>query len=466
MRHEPVDPQAACLYCRISEDREGGGLAVERQREDCEQLAARLGLRVIRVYEDNDLSAYSGKARPGYDAMLDDLRAGRAGTVLAWHTDRLHRSPVELEEYIDVCEPRRISTHTVKAGFLDLTTATGRMIARQLGVQARYEVERMVERQKRAREQKVSRGEYCGGPRPFGWESDGETPIPEEIDALNEAADAVLAGASLRSIAADWKQRGIRTSTGAYFEGGSLRRVLLRPRNAGIVVHLGREAGSAAWGAAIEESKWRSVCALLNDPSRIPAASNVRRYLGSGLYLCGLCASDMKSGSKGTGQKEYHCRAKKCVSRDLIKLDDYVQLTILDRLSRPDAAQLLAERNDDPVDVRGAQETMHKARAMLEDLATALGAGEMDMQEWRAASTAARGRLRAAEAELSQAEKVNPVVGLIGAPDLDARWAALDLSRQRSVLDFLMTVRVFPARPGRQPDGGYWDSAAIGIDWK
>ncbi|GGU13460.1 recombinase family protein [Streptomyces violascens] len=465
MDHEPADPQLAVMYCRISEDREGGGLAVERQRQDCDQLAAQLGLRVVRVYEDNDLSAYSGKPRPDYDAMLNDLRAGMAGTVLAWHTDRLHRSPVELEEYIDVCESRRIATHTVKAGLLDLTTATGRMIARQLGVQARYEVERMIERQKRAREQKIGRGEYCGGPRPFGWESDGETPIPEEIDALNEAADSVLAGASLRSIATDWGQRGIRTSTGAYFEGGSLRRVLLRPRNAGIVVHLGREAGPAIWDAAIEESKWRSVCALLKDPSRIPAASNVRRHLGSGLYVCGPCSSDMKSGSKGTGQKDYHCRANKCVSRDLIKLDDYVQLAIFGRLSRPDAAQLLAERKD-PVDVRGAQETMHQARAMLDDFAAALGAGDMDMQEWRTASAAARARLRAAEAELSQAEKVNPVVGLIGAPDLDVRWAALDLSRRRSVLDFLMTVRVFPARPGRQPDGGYWDAGAIQIEWK
>jgi site-specific DNA recombinase len=92
----------------MSEDREGGGLGIERQREDCEQLAASLGLTVVRVYADNDLSAYSGKPRPDYQHMLDDLRAGTYGTVIAWHTDRLHRRPLELEEYIDVCEPRQI----------------------------------------------------------------------------------------------------------------------------------------------------------------------------------------------------------------------------------------------------------------------------------------------------------------------------------------------------------------------
>src|SRR3954471_12384066 len=123
MPHEPADPKLACIYCRMSEDREGGGLGVDRQREDCEELAAALGLNVIRIYADNDLSAYSGKPRPEYQQMLDDIRAGTYGNVLAWHTDRLPRRPLELEEYIDVCEPRQIVTRTVKAGALDLTTA-------------------------------------------------------------------------------------------------------------------------------------------------------------------------------------------------------------------------------------------------------------------------------------------------------------------------------------------------------
>ena len=34
--------------------------------------------------------------------------------MLAWHNDRLHRSAVELEEYIEVCGA--VPTHFVKAG--------------------------------------------------------------------------------------------------------------------------------------------------------------------------------------------------------------------------------------------------------------------------------------------------------------------------------------------------------------
>ncbi|MEU9861352.1 recombinase family protein [Streptomyces sp. NPDC047971] len=460
-------------YARMSEDREGAGLGCERQLEDIAELAIALSnrdveYRIVRTFQDNDLSAYTGKPRPDYLDMLTALRNGQGDCVLAWHTDRLHRSPAELEEYIDVCEPRRVDTRTVKAGHLDLTTATGRMIARQLGVQARYEVERMVERQKRARVQKVGRGEYCGGPRPYGWESDGVTPVPEEVAALRYATEAFLAGASLRSIAADMNLRGLTTSTGGQWDGERLARVLKRPRNAGLAVHQGKEVGKAVWEPAIDEATWRSMAAILNDPTRTNANSTARKHLGSGLYLCGLCGATMKSGTKGKAQALapiYKCREKPHVNRNLEALDDWVQLAILKRLAREDAADLLQSR-EPAADVAGAQRDMQAARATLDELAAALGAGEMDMREWRTASVAAKARLSAAEAILNSAVSVNPLVGLVGADDVEAAWKGLDLSRQRAVLDYLMTVTVLPARRGRIPGGGYWDPEAVRIDWK
>jgi site-specific DNA recombinase len=65
-------PQAAAVYARISSDIERSGLGVKRQVQDCRRLAASLGWTVAEDYIDNDLSAYSGKARPAYQRMLDD----------------------------------------------------------------------------------------------------------------------------------------------------------------------------------------------------------------------------------------------------------------------------------------------------------------------------------------------------------------------------------------------------------
>lgn len=468
----PTPPTRAIIYCRISRDREGAGLGVERQQQDCEQLAQQLGVEIFAVYSDNDLSAYSGKPRPGYKQLLDDLREGRADTVLAWHTDRLHRSPAELEEYIDVCEPRHVQTRTVKAGALDLTTATGRMIARQLGVQARYEVERMVERQRRKRDEMAQHGKYFGGRRPFGYESDGITIIESEAAAIREAADTILAGGSLRAIAADWNGRGILTSTGGDWEGPEVRSMLMRPRNAGIVKHRGKEGGPASWPAILDEPLWRSIVALLGDPERRTTPGNERKYLGSNIYLCGLCAdgttmrcSTSNKSKGGQYYAAYACRKQKHVVRRADPLDDYIRLLILDRVSRPDAADLLAQR-EDPVDVRGAQADMRQARETLDELAAALGAGEMDMQEWRAASKSAKERLKSAEDVLSRAVQANPVVGLVGADEPEAAWNRLGLARQRAVLVYLMTVTVRPARRGRLPGGVYFDADSIDIEWR
>ncbi len=159
----------ASIYCRISKDREGAGLGVATQEADCRALAATLGAFVVSCYTDNDISAYSGKPRPGYRALMAEIDAGRIDVVLVWHTDRLHRSPAELETFITACEPRGVATHTVKAGPLDLTTASGRMFARHLGNMARYETEHAVERMQRAKQRSADAGKWKGGRRPFGY---------------------------------------------------------------------------------------------------------------------------------------------------------------------------------------------------------------------------------------------------------------------------------------------------------
>jgi site-specific DNA recombinase len=88
----------ASIYSRISRDRVGAGLGVATQQADCRELAQSLGCTIVSVHTDNDLSAYrTRKPRPGYVALLGEVKAGDIDAVIAWHTDRLHRSPAELE---------------------------------------------------------------------------------------------------------------------------------------------------------------------------------------------------------------------------------------------------------------------------------------------------------------------------------------------------------------------------------
>jgi site-specific DNA recombinase len=64
---KPVE--AVAIYARISSDQDGTALGVARQVQDCRGLAKSLGWVVAEEYVDNDLSAFSGKRRPGYEAI-------------------------------------------------------------------------------------------------------------------------------------------------------------------------------------------------------------------------------------------------------------------------------------------------------------------------------------------------------------------------------------------------------------
>ena len=74
-------PVRAAVYVRISQDREGAGLGVARQEEDCRALCARKGWQVAGVYADNDVSAYSGRPRKEWTRLLADIGDGLIDAV-------------------------------------------------------------------------------------------------------------------------------------------------------------------------------------------------------------------------------------------------------------------------------------------------------------------------------------------------------------------------------------------------
>ncbi|WP_327413180.1 recombinase family protein [Streptomyces sp. NBC_01233] len=479
------------IYCRISDDREGRGAGVARQEEACRARAAKHGWAVAAVFVENDLSAYSGKRRPKYEQMLGMLRAGMADAVLALTPKRLYRRIGDAFDFFDLITDRGVHVETIKQGRYDLTTAEGRRDARRAAIDAQYESEEIGERVKDAKAQTLAAGGYRGGPRPFGYEADGVTVRESEARHLREAAEAVLAGASIKSIAREWQEAGVRTVPRRYrqedgtrgepvsreWSASELRTLLLRHRNAGLLSHRGEERGAAAWPAIIPEPVWRGVVAKLKDPTRLTAVSNARRWLGSGLYRCAHlveeteCGLPVRCSTSGTGAGHRHVAAYRCssgthITRRAQPLDDYVRAVVIARLSRKDAVHLLAQREDDPVDLKAADAELTAARQRLQDLAELFGDGEMDKAEYQAAAAKARERKRRAEELLSLASVTNPLVGLVGAADVAAEWEGIDLSRQRAVVDALLEVWILPARRGRMPKGVEMDVERIDIRWR
>lgn len=301
------------LYARISSDRPSKdddeatwvkGQGVDRQLDDLRELARTKRERVVAEFRDNNESAYRrSKPRPQYTAMVEAIKAGDIDTIYAWHPDRLYRSLRDLEELVDLIEAHNLVVRTVKAGDIDLSTPTGRMIARVVGSMARYESEHGAERRARKHAEIAKDGKPSGGGRrPFGYAHDQVTLIDDEAQALREAAEDILAGQTLAEAA-----RRISVKLDRQVRPNILRNTLTGPRIVGLRQYIpaaDRRRGvttptklvPATWPAILDRQVWDDVRDVLLDPRR-KKTRPPRAYLLSYVLHCGICGQPLTGGN-------------------------------------------------------------------------------------------------------------------------------------------------------------------------
>lgn len=475
------------IYLRISQDRSGEGLGVARQEDDCRKLAERLAehagaVAQVEMFTDNDISAYSGKRRKQYERLTAAIEAGQFDVVVAWHPDRLHRSPLELEHFIALIERAKVTVHTVQAGAWDLSTPSGKAIAVTLSAWARYESEHKGARIKAARVQQAAAGKFHGGIRPYGYESDGTTVRPEEAREIVRMYEQVVAGVSLRQIVRDLNARGIPTTKArGPWTTQSVRDIITRHRHAGWSVHNGEVVGKAEWAALVSEETWQAAAAVLSDPARRTSPGNTPKWLGSGVYLCGVCGqAELRAGVSGSGRRpSYRCRSRETtgqghVSRDAVQVDALVEETIVARLERRDAlAQLSAGLDSGGEDIAALRLEQTALRQRLDSLAEMFAAGDIDARQLSTASGTMKAKIAEIDAALAAAGMRSPLDELKG-KDIRKAWFGtlpdrsdgLSLGHRRAITDMLVAVTVLPAPKGRRVSGAYFDPEFIDIAWK
>lgn len=486
MTSKDTAPRRAVIYARISKDKEGAGLGVGKQEDDCRELAARLGLEVTGVRQDNDLTAFNGgksrKPRPGYTALLDDIRAGRAQVVLAWHTDRLHRDMAELEEYITACGEGRdgVPTHTVRGGDLDLSTASGRMVARILGAVARQEVEHMIERQKSAKERIRMAGGWRGGPRPFGYRPDGPSiknggegrlaQVPEEAAAIRDACEKVLAGVGLHAIAREWNAAGLRTPEppdgkqrrgDGTFNSRNVSLALTRAMNAGFMEHKREIVGKGNWDPIVDEETWRAVRVYLGDSSRRYGPGPKPRWLLTGALVCGVCGGNRFRVIPSKWGFIYQCMSEQFnpdssrlrwhLGRQGAPIDQYVTDIVIERLSRPDVVAALNRQPD--VDIAALVARRNALRIRLDHLGAMFAADQIDGMQLAAGSAPLRTQIEEAEKALSEAYRGSALEEFAGGADPTQVWDGLTIERKRAVVRLLLRVKLLPMGRGKYRRG-------------
>lgn len=480
-------PLRFAIYCRISSDKTGAGLGVERQESECRELVEKLGGTIVRVYADNDISAYSGKPRPDYEALLAALRAREIDAVAVWHQDRLLRLNTDLEGYIDVCGPLSIPTYTVKAGLLDLATPAGRAFARNMATWATYEVETSTARVKSKKLQAAKAGGHNGGKRPFGYTKDGLTIVPEERDALLHMADRLIAGDSFRTIAMNLNARHITTTQGMGWKASKVKHVLLRKRNIGIREHLGDEY-PAQWPAIFDQETYAAILLACAHRSSLRTHHGTgRKHLLTGFLSCGKCGNGLTVYScqqrNGSMVPAVACRTrdelpdcpKGCggVKRNLAPITDLVTDAVLYRLDGDGLAEVMQSSSSSSTSLVHAMAERQTQQARLDEIVGLYSTGELSFKEYTAMKTAATKKL---EEINERAEKLTPTSHVLARIPLGQKlrdtWDSADIEWKRQVIDLLIDRVIVHPKPGQSgyklPLYKQWrfDPELIEIKWK
>lgn len=466
------------IYLRISKDvRNQAG--VRRQEKECRELAERLGWDVVIVFVDNDMEASSGKKRPGYQQMLEAIRTGAIDAVIGWHSDRIYRRPDELEYLIELANTHDTQFAAVVIGNIDLSTASGRLVARLLGAAAKYETELKGERQSSQLKQRAQDGlPTGGGTRPFGWQVGGMKKETKEARVVRQLVDRAIAGESVGALTEWLTASGVSTVSGKPWHPTVVRRLLMNPRIAGFATWKGEIVGPAKWDALVDEAAFRRAREILTYSG--PARANTGRVATlPGLIWCGVCGYELVTFRQQRdvpppGVRTYGCRTrympgraghlKSCggISVKAESIEDDVAEQLLGELLRPRNKQRLAaaveRRAGKPADDAAAK------IGELEDRLRQLGVDYADGLIGRTEFLSARDRITA-NLNSSRSSAGQPRIELpVGdAKALAKWWRNATVSQKQAVLrQRIERIEVGP-HTGRRSE---YDQSRVRIAWQ
>ncbi|MGV9707448.1 recombinase family protein [Streptomyces sp. NPDC003483] len=489
----------AFLYARISEDPRDKRRGVKRQMEDLYTFAADNSWEIGGEYIENDVSAASGEERPEYDRLMADVIAAAAepGTrvILAgYHPSRVWRRRVERAQAIEDLRAARCFVAFESGGLFNMTKASDRSQLANLGESDTAESEVKSERVARAALERAQEGR-ANGPVAYGWrrqyEYDDRGQIsgfhdvehPEQAPVVREIVTRLLSGDAVLAVTADLNQRGIpapgagqkrkhrtlgQDEAGTLWSKSSVKKVALRPGNAGVRVHRGVEY-PAAWPALITPERHARVKELFAARAITREKPGQRRYLLSWgeLATCGVCGGHLRVANRGNAQRgslkpTYCCDSNQgCVGRNMEALDRFVETIVVGVLSAPTAADVF---QPDETAALAALERAEGLRTRQTAAADDFADGLITREQLRRITQKLKVQIEEARAEARRLQPVDmsALDGLIG-PQAGEKWEGLGVAQRRRVLEAIgLRVRIFPA--ARRGPG--FDDSTIEVTWK
>lgn len=473
------------IYSRISDDREKSGLGVQRQNDTCREECARYGWEVAllpngrqAIFEDNDLSASSGKRRPAYEDLMELLRRGVIDTVVVYAVDRLYRRVVELEALLDLLKDRpNVKVVAATGSNLDLGSTDGQAMARIFVSLAQREVAMLQFRTQRKHEELALAGKPSGGARPFGYTSDQREVVEEEAVVIREMAQRLIATSNVHAVARWLQSADVKTARGNPWQVQTVRGLLTNPRLIGLRSHKG-DLTKAVWPAILDEDTWKQVQSILTDPERRTTPGNQAKHLLMRLVTCGRCGMFLATQTRGRsdpGTFTYSCRkdtAAMVTGCGQLRmkgewLDEWVTASALARLEADEELRSGLVKLASPVLAGPSMDDLLRKRETLlarwHEVGDMFTAGEVDRAEHNRMRNNITEDRKVVDAALARIEVASPAGALLAAGDLSKGWESRSQAERRALLRLLIDrIVVKPANHGRNR----FDPDRVEIIWR
>ncbi len=184
---------------------------------------------------------YSGKDtnRPGFQALLKDIRRGRVRKLIVYKLDRVSRSLLDFVDMIQLFKEHDVAFVSAQEMF-DTASPYGEMLMKLLMVFAEFERTSIVNRIRDAYEKRSSMGLYTGGRRVYGYalektviqgiQTKKFVPRSGEAEHIKYIFEVYARpGVTLRRLQADLLQNGIKPLSGTDWTTGKLGTILRNP---------------------------------------------------------------------------------------------------------------------------------------------------------------------------------------------------------------------------------------------
>lgn len=165
-----------------------------------------------------------------------------------------------------------------------------------------------------------------------------------------------------------------------------------------------------------------------------------------------------KKGKYGKPNVLYLCDVKGCVGRNEARVDEVVRAVVIERLSRPDALDVLL---GDESEARMWAEKVDSLQARLNDAADSYAEGEITRDQLRRITARLTPELDDAREQARTAVRALDVdlLGPLAGPEAEQRWDAMNVSQRRAVLEAI-GCRVIVKKARRGPG---FDPMSVGV---